>query len=114
MQVINFALFTEQKEVALKQIDIVKKLIVKQITPDGSQPLELARTKSWDYVNMNLLGYCFIARLSEKVNADLWHFENPDGKSIRKCVDWLLPYLKKEKAWSHEQIKKIAYDEKLK
>lgn len=113
MQVINFALFTEQKEVALKQIDIAKKLIIKQITPEGSQPLELARTKSWDYVNMNLLGYCFIARLGDKLKADVWHFETADGKSIRKCVDWLMPYLKKEKKWAHEQIKKITYEETL-
>ncbi len=113
MQVINFALFTEQKGVALKQIDIAKKLIVKQITPEGSQPLELARTKSWDYVNMNLLGYCFIARLGEKVNADVWNFETSDGKSVKKCVDWLIPYLKKEKKWDHEQIKKFDYAETL-
>lgn len=113
MQVINFALFTEQKELALKQINIAKQLIIKQITPDGSQPLELARTKSWDYVNMNLLGYCFIARLADKVGADVWHFETSDGKSVKKCVNWLVPYLKKEKAWTHEQIKKMDYAETL-
>lgn len=62
---------------------------------------------------MNLLGYCFIARLADKVGADVWHFETSDGKSVKKCVNWLVPYLKKEKAWTLEQIKKMDYAETL-
>jgi hypothetical protein len=38
-----------------------------------------------------------IARLSENFQTDLWHFATPGGKSIQQCVDWLLPYFKKEK-----------------
>ncbi len=84
-----------------------------QIKTDGSQPHELERTTSWGYVNMNLSGFFKIARLAEHLSIDLWNYQTHDGKSLQKCVDWLLPYLKKEKAWDYKQIKKIEYSDTI-
>jgi hypothetical protein len=113
-QVISFALFTEQYEIAKKEIDIAKKRMESQFKADGSQPFELERTKSWNYVNMNLLGFCDIARFAEHLQIDLWQYETPEGKNLKKCIDWLLPYIKKEKAWEYEQIEKIKYNQTIK
>ena len=44
VQIIAFALFTEQPELAQKQIEVSKQRIASQLKPDGSQPHELART----------------------------------------------------------------------
>jgi hypothetical protein len=49
--------------------------------------------------------------VAEKVNIDLWKYETTDGKNLQKAVDWLIPYLKKEKKWSHKQIKKMTYED---
>jgi hypothetical protein len=110
VQVIALALFTDKPELAKKQIDTTKTRIASQLKSDGSQPHELARTTSWNYVNMNLHGFFNIAKLAEHVNIDLWKYETTDGKNLQKGLDWLLPYLKKEKKWEYEQIKKMEYD----
>ena len=111
VQVISLALFTNQIDIAKNQIDTVKQRIINQLKPDGSQPFELERTKSWGYTNMNLLGFCLNATLAEKVGFDLWHYETKDGKSIQKCIDWLIPFIKNEQEWKYEQIDKKKYDE---
>ena len=110
VQIISLALFTDQPALARKQIDTTKRRMMTQLKPDGSQPHELARTVSWGYTNMNLYGFMTIARLAENLKIDLWHFETTDGKSIRKCVDWLVPYIKKEQKWTYKQIKKMTYE----
>ena len=111
VQVIAYALFTNRTEIALAEIETFKNRMESQIKLDGSQPFELARTKSWDYVNMNLYGYFIIAQLAENCKVDLWCYETKEGKNIKKSVDWLVPYLKKEKKWEYEQIKNIGYSE---
>ena len=114
VQVINYALFTNQIALAKNQIDITKTRIKSQFQADGSQPFELERTTSWNYVNMNLAGFMLIARLAENVSVQLWNYETIDHKNIRKGIDWLIPYLKKNKTWDHKQIKKISYTETAK
>ena len=111
VQVIDYALFTGQADIALAEIKTFKNRMESQLKPDGSQPFELARTKSWDYVNMNLNGYFIVARLAENNAVNLWQYETKEGKSIQKCLDWMMPFLKNEKKWDHEQIKNIGYAE---
>lgn len=114
VQVINYALFTNQIAMAKKQIDVTKTRIKSQFQVDGSQPFELERTTSWNYVNMNLAGFMIIARLAENVGVQLWNYKTIDHKNIRKGIDWLIPYLKKNKTWDYKQIKKISYNETIK
>jgi Alginate lyase len=109
-QNIAIALFTNQPAIAKEQLEQTKKRIKTQLEPDGSQPFELARTTSWDYTNMNLGAFFTIARLAEHLDVDMWHFETSDGRSIHKCADWLVPFLKKEQKWPHKQIKKMEYE----
>jgi hypothetical protein len=111
VQIISYALFTGQNDLAKKQVAVTKKRIESQLKSDGSQPHELERTTSWGYVNMNLMGFFHNARLAEHLNIDLWNYQTADGKNLQKCVDWMLPYLKKEKTWDYKQIKKMEYNE---
>jgi hypothetical protein len=80
------------------------KRIAVQIQPDGRQPLELVRTKAWGYSTSNLNGLLTLARLGEHVNVDLWTFETDDGRSLRKAIDFLLPYALGDKAWDYQQL----------
>ena len=68
------------------------KRISVQIEADGKQPLELERTTSWQYSVFNLEALTKLGILGEKVGVDLWNYENPEGGSIRKALDFVLPY----------------------
>ncbi|MEN0052144.1 MAG: alginate lyase family protein [Mucilaginibacter sp.] len=110
MQVVDFALFTGNNALAkstLQSSTIPR--IDQQFTTDGAQPLELIRTKSWGYANMNLWGWCRLAKMAELVNVDLWHEQTIDGKGIKTAINWLIPYALNKKTWNHEQIEPITY-----
>jgi len=113
VQIMAYALFTDQPELAKKQIEVAKSRIQSQLQPDGSQPFELERTVSWGYTNMNLAGFFKIARLAENVKTNLWKYETTDGKGLQKSLQWLIPYLKNEKVWEFKQIKEKEYDDTL-
>jgi hypothetical protein len=113
-QIIAFALFSERPEVALNEIEIFKNRMESQLKADGSQPFELARTKSWNYVNMNLYGYFLIAKLAENAKIQLWNQQISEGKNMKNALDWIVPYLKNEKQWEYEQIQKIGFGETIK
>jgi len=80
------------------------KRVAKQIEPDGRQPHELERTQSWNYSIFNLEAFISAANIGEKLGIDLWKFESPDNRSIRKALDWLLPFVTGEKKWNYKQI----------
>ncbi|WP_183574974.1 alginate lyase family protein [Mucilaginibacter sp. X5P1] len=113
MQVVDFALFCGDEKVAREAIQnrTIARMGV-QFTTDGKQPLELERTKSWGYSNMNLSGWCMLATLANHLDIDLWHTEK-DGRGIKKCIEWLMPYIVKQKEWSYKQIEPIGYSETL-
>jgi Alginate lyase len=108
VQVSDFGLFVEKLELAETILENAReKRIAKQIEPNGKQPLELARTKSFSYSAFNLRALTELAILGEHVNVDLWHFETKDGRSIRRALDFLIPYALGEKRWGYKQIEPI-------
>jgi len=106
VQVASMALFAGKRELARKVLEQAKmERIGEQIEPDGSQPRELARTTSKHYVAFNLEAFFALASIGSTVGIDLWNFQSIDGRSIRKALDWVIPYLRDEKEWTHKQIK---------
>ena len=107
----SLALFLGKTDFAKKLFEDAKaKRIGAQIEPNGEQPLELARTKSWSYCNMNLTAFIHLALLAETVNVDLWNYQSERGGSIRKAVNFLLPFAAGTDKWKHQQIAEFHTD----
>ena len=110
VQVVAYAIFAGRLDHARKQLEVTKARIASQIESDGRQPHELARTLSWGYVNMNLLGFFTLARLGESVDIDLWNFATADGRSIKKAFEWVMPFANGEREWTYKQIKPRTFE----
>ena len=115
MQLLSILVYLNKIEEVKNYLSTTTKArIFSQIEPDGSQPLELARTKSFSYSVMNLHGFLELASIGQKVSVDLWNLSSKDGRSIKKGYEFMLPYLTKNKEWQYKQIKdKKPSEEKL-
>jgi hypothetical protein len=108
-QVTTFALFVGEVAGAKRVLEASKqKRIARQIEPDGRQPRELTRTKSFGYSLVNLRGLVALATLGEQTGVDLWHYRSPDGRGIRAALDFLLPFATGAKEWKHEQLGRLS------
>jgi Alginate lyase len=102
VQVVSLSLFLGKTELAGHYLDSAKiKRITPQIEPDGKQPLELARTNSWSYSVMNLSAFFHLATAADRAGIDLWHYESPRGGSIRKALEYLLPFTVNPEKWTY-------------
>ena len=107
VQAVRIALVLGRDESAKRMLEEAKQgRIAVQIDPEGKQPLELDRTTSFSYSRFNLDALCELATLGEHAGVDLWNFSTEDGRSIRKAIDFMLPYADvPPKPWTLPQIK---------
>ncbi len=111
-QLVALLLHTGQKAEAVRVLETqTRKRLATQIQPDGRQPEELARTKSWGYSVMNLDGWFAVAGLAREAGVDLWNFKTSDGRSIRAALDYLVPFAAGDAQWPHQQIAPPTNDE---
>jgi hypothetical protein len=125
VQLADFALFAGDAEVARQVIGAAPAArIDTQIESDGSMPRELERTRSLHYSNFNLQAFAELATLGQLFDVDLWSYESPlpressppnaerpagdnpppSGGSIRKALDFLVPYLTTTQPWPYDEI----------
>ncbi len=104
VQVASFAMFLGREDLARRTVEGVRRRIDSQIRPDGSQPHELARTRSLGYSTMNLRGFFQLAVLGEHVGVDLWRYRGPDGQGLKPALDFIAPYADADTQWPHKQI----------
>lgn len=79
---------------------LAKRKIDGQIQKAGTQPLELARTRSFHYSVFNLQALTAIAALvSQRGLDDLWHYQNKQGGSLLAALDYTAPFSDPSRRW---------------
>jgi hypothetical protein len=79
-------------------------LLPDQLAPDGSFPLELARTKPYSYSLFDLDALaivCLIASAGAGSPDDLWQFALPNGHTYKKAVDFMFPFIQDKNKWPY-------------
>ncbi len=109
------ALFVGRTEVADKFIkEFPEKRLFVQIEPDGSQPLELARTIALHYSLSNIEHTLDLADLAGEKGKALFLSQSADGRGMRAAIDFLLPYLgKPQSTFPYQQIKDWDQEQEL-
>jgi hypothetical protein len=111
VQFTSIALFVGRNDLAQSVLEKAKsRRIAIQIEPDGRMPAELARTKGLGYTTFNIEAFMGLATIAHNVGIDLWNYQTPDGRSIRKAIDWARPYMVGEAKWEYKQISEYETD----
>jgi len=104
VQIVAIALYCGENDVADKMLQSAFTRMANQIEPDGKQPLELDRTLAMSYSTFNLEAWSLLANTAETKGVDLWHYQTADGRSIKKAIDYLQPFVTEGKKWEYPQI----------
>lgn len=97
----HFSLFAGNTQTATSVIrDFPQVRMARQFGIDGRLEEELARTRSWHYVNWTLGATGKLAGLGECVGQDLWRATTTDGRSLRRSISWLSAYVAREDKWT--------------
>lgn len=102
-QVASFAALTGNAEaMALCRKRYRENLLPDQLGPDGSLPLELARTKPYSYSLFDLDILAVVCHIASDKSDDLWHFHAPNRDkydTYQKAVDFYFPYIADKSKW---------------
>ncbi|WP_282134979.1 alginate lyase family protein [Seonamhaeicola maritimus] len=104
-QLILYALYGKNLNLARKQLDDMPARIFSQVFIDGRQPQELIRTRSLNYSIFNARALITVARLGRHLNYDLFAYRSLEGRSIRLAVDYMTPFILGEKEWPIVQLR---------
>jgi len=104
MQVASFAKLTGDGKI----LDFCRQrfkdvLLPMQMAANGGFPRELKRTKPYGYSLFNLDAMSMICQILSDDKNDLWNFKLPDGRSMRKGIGFLHPYIEDKKEWPFQQ-----------
>jgi hypothetical protein len=70
-----------------------------QMAADGGFPAELKRTKPYAYSIFQLDNMATLCQLLSTPGDNLWTFELPDGRGIRRALAYLYPFLVDKSKW---------------
>lgn len=103
-QVAAYALFVGDSATAKRLANETMNRIAWQFEPNGKQPEEFARTRSFHYSNFNLEALSRVAEIGRLVGVDVWGYTSPDGASLQKGIEFMAPYVDKQKDWPGDQL----------
>jgi len=102
VQAASFARFIGDAGTLVFCRDAYKTVILpRQMTPDGSFPRELRRTKPYGYSIFTLDILLILCHILSSRGESLWEYSLPDGRGARRAVEFLYPYVLDQSAWPY-------------
>ena len=99
MQVAAFSHLTGNETLMRDCRTRFKTVLLQQMAADGGFPRELGRTKPYGYSLFNLEAMATICQILSTPEDDLWAFELPDGRGMRRAMAYMVPYIRDKKSW---------------
>ena len=100
LQVAVFAQFTgNEQDLADCRKQFKEVFIPNQMAANGSFPRELARTKPYGYSIFQLDNMATLCQVLSTPADNLWQFQLPDGRGMRKAMEFMYPYLADKDKW---------------
>lgn len=96
----SMAVLVDNQEIIKQCSDRFKNVLLpNQMEADGSFPRELKRTKPYGYSLFNIDAFCNLAQILSTPENNLWEFETPDGKSLKKGMEYIYPFIADKTKW---------------
>lgn len=104
MQVASFASLVQDTTLLSMCAERYRQILLpNQMEQDGSFPRELQRTKPFGYSLFNLDAMTMICHILSTANVPLWQYMLPDGRMIKKGVDFMMPYISDKNKWPYQK-----------
>ena len=101
MQVASFARLTNNEDILKVCCDRYQNILLpNQMAHDGSFLRELRRTKPYGYSLFNLDAMTMVCHILSDNKVDLWNYQTLDGKSIKKGIEFLFPFVDDKTKWN--------------
>ncbi|MDP2037978.1 MAG: alginate lyase family protein, partial [Ignavibacteria bacterium] len=78
-------------------------LLPNQMAQDGSFPLELSRTKPYNYSLFNLDAMATICQILSTEKDNLWNYTLENGRNIKKGIEFMFPFIADKSKWTYKQ-----------
>ncbi len=102
VQAAMYAVLTQNEKVLDEcRTNFKLNLLPNQEAPNGSFPEELKRTKPYGYSLFNLEGMTMNVLLLSTKGKSLWNYQTPYGKSLRKAIQFMAPYINDKSKWPY-------------
>lgn len=102
MQAAMFAKLTgDEKIMDLCRQRFKQNLLPEQMAADGSFPLELKRTKPYNYSLFNLDAMAAVCQILSTEKDGLWQYTLPDGRTMKTALEFMVPFIAEKSAWKY-------------
>jgi Alginate lyase len=102
MQVAQFARYVGRTDLIAFCRDRYRTVLLpNQAASDGSFPEELRRTKPYGYSLFNLDAMAMVCQILSAPDDNLWTYELPDGRGMRKAMAFMVPFIADKRRWPH-------------
>ncbi|QTF10267.1 alginate lyase family protein [Brenneria izadpanahii] len=104
VQVAGIAWYVGKTDSVKSMAALLRRKMDHQLQADGSQPEELARTRSFHYSYFNLQAMTDMATLASQAGENLWRYQTAQGSSLIAALDFMAPYLDDNRVWPYQTI----------